>query len=374
MGSRPWRARTRKLGRSPEGLALGLRPRSDLGPGHVLRTATRILRFRSHRAAHRHFIQDRGRAESARCTSPNTGCELAQLTPADRRPSRDGCILACMDGKRPTAGQGSAASDQSEAPSDERGRAPDEREARASERERLADEREALANERERKAEEREQELDKRGRALGLGVETLEQRTLETIARLALNAQRLTREEAGLKRDEARRERQQAEIDRASAESERGLAARVPDPSGLVKHAEELRQQALTAIDALARTEEEIAAIYEELAASQPDRRDKYQRTAEQARQTAGKAREVSRTFTDLPRTGSGTAVTVLPRSARPAVDVRRMELVHRPVRKRRSQDTSRADGGRPVDNDQHGHGHGHWPSGVPSAIVAESG
>ena len=83
-----------------------------------------------------------------------------------------------------------------------------EREVLANERERLADEREVLANERERKADEREQELDKRGRALGLGVETLEQRTLETIERLALSAQRLNREEAAGKRAEARRERQ----------------------------------------------------------------------------------------------------------------------------------------------------------------------
>jgi hypothetical protein len=70
-----------------------------------------------------------------------------------------------MAGARPTARPGNAASDQREA---------------------LADEREAQANERERKADEREQELDKRGRALGLGVETLEQRTVETIERLAL--------------------------------------------------------------------------------------------------------------------------------------------------------------------------------------------
>ena len=231
--------------------------------------------------------------------------------PADPRPGRDGCILASMDGKRPTAAQGSAASNQREALADERERAAGERDARANERERLADEREALANERERKADEREQDLDKRGRALGLGVETVEQRTLETIARLAVSAQRLSREEAGLKRDEARRGRQQAEIDRASAESGRGLVAWLPDPHRLVKNAEELRKQALTAIEALARTEEEIARVHEELAASRPDRRDEYRRTAEQARRTAGKAREVSRVFTDLHRTGSGTAVTV---------------------------------------------------------------
>jgi hypothetical protein len=114
---------------------------------------------------------------------------------------------------------------------------------------------EALADERERTAGEREQELDKRGRALGSGVETLEQRGLETIERLALSAQGLNREEAGVKRAEARRERQQAEIDRASAESERGLEAWLRHPGRLAKRAEELRDQALTAIEALARTE-----------------------------------------------------------------------------------------------------------------------
>jgi multidrug resistance efflux pump len=115
---------------------------------------------------------------------------------------------------------------------------------------------------------------------------------------LALGAQRLNREEAAVRRAEARRERQQAEIDRASAETERGLAAWLPDPIQQVKRAEELRQQAFTAIEALARTEDEIARIHEELAASRPGRRDEYRRTAEQARQTARRAREALRSFT----------------------------------------------------------------------------
>jgi hypothetical protein len=138
----------------------------------------------------------------------------------------------------------------------------------------MADEREALANGRERKADEREQDLDRRGRALGLGVETLEQRTLETIERLALSAQRLNREEAGVKRAKARRERQQAAIDRACAESERGLQAWLPDPSPAVNRAEELRKQALTAIEALARAIVCHLVVHGELLGGAAHRRD----------------------------------------------------------------------------------------------------
>jgi hypothetical protein len=59
-----------------------------------------------------------------------------------------------------------------------------------------------------------------------------------------------------------------------------------------------LRRQALTAIEAFAASEEEIARAYEELAASRPERRGEYLRAAEQARATARRAREVVRTFT----------------------------------------------------------------------------
>ena len=44
MGSPAWRARTHKPGRSARRLSLRISSRSDLGLGHVLGTATRILR------------------------------------------------------------------------------------------------------------------------------------------------------------------------------------------------------------------------------------------------------------------------------------------------------------------------------------------
>jgi hypothetical protein len=242
-----------------------------------------------------------------------------------------------MDSTRAAAEPGGTASDRREAlaergrAGDERERAgderqrkanareclADEREREADERERLADEREHLADEREREAgrretalierqreaDERKRELDERGRVLSSVAETLEKRTLETIERsralLALSEQRLNRQEAAVRREQARRERQQREIDRASAESERGLAARLPDPGKPIEQAEALRKRTRAAIEAFAATEDEIARIHEELAASCPDRRSEYRRTAEQARKAARHARETLRTFTE---------------------------------------------------------------------------
>ncbi|HUK73181.1 MAG TPA: hypothetical protein VLW50_31275 [Streptosporangiaceae bacterium] len=54
----------------------------------------------------------------------------------------------------------------------------------------------------------------------------------------------------------------------------------------------------MTAMQAFAGTEEEVARIFEELASGHPERRDEYRRTAEQARTKARRAREALRTFT----------------------------------------------------------------------------
>jgi hypothetical protein len=77
------------------------------------------------------------------------------------------------------------------------------------------------------------------------------------------------------------------------------VAAWRPDPGQQVRRAEELRKQACAVIEGLARTEEEVARIHEELAVSQPGHRDEYRRAAEHARQTARNAREALRSFTD---------------------------------------------------------------------------
>lgn len=60
-----------------------------------------------------------------------------------------------------------------------------------------------------------------------------------------------------------------------------------------------LRKQTLAAMEAFAANAEEVARLHEDLTARHPERREEYQRTAEQARTMARKARETLRTFTD---------------------------------------------------------------------------
>jgi hypothetical protein len=179
----------------------------------------------------------------------------------------------------------------------------DQRESLADQRESEADQRESLADQRELKLDQLELELAEHGRALGVTVATMQQQTLEAIERsrvvLALSSERVERAKAAVKRAEACLERQEAEIGRASAESERNLAALLPDPSELADRVVALRKQALAAIEAFAVTEEEVARTHEDLATRNPERRDEFHRTAEQARTTAGKAREMLRILTD---------------------------------------------------------------------------
>ena len=185
---------------------------------------------------------------------------------------------------------------------EERERAADQREARADERERLADQRERAADQREAELDERERELVERSQHLSTAIDDLETRALEAIERsralLARSGKRLDRREETMRRQQARRERQQAEIERASAETERDLATWLPDPAPAIERSKKLRQQTLTAIEAFAANEEQIARLHDELAASQPNHRDEYRRVAEQARGTARRAREILRSAT----------------------------------------------------------------------------
>jgi hypothetical protein len=82
------------------------------------------------------------------------------------------------------------------------------------------------------------------------------------------------------------------------AQSKREHAATLPDPSGAIEQARELREQAVAVMEALADREDEIARIYEDLASGRPGRRDEYRRTAAQARTGARRAREAVRKFT----------------------------------------------------------------------------
>jgi hypothetical protein len=209
---------------------------------------------------------------------------------------------------------------------DERQHTADERETRADDRERAADERERAADLREAEMDERERELIERSQQLSTAVEDLEMRTMATIERsralLARSDRRLNREEATVRRQQARRERQQAEIDRAAAETERGLAAWLPNPGPAIERSRRLRQRAIAAIEVYAANEEQIAGLHEDLAASQPGRREEYRRVAEQARNTARKAREsLHSDTTDLQsHLQATTELTSLGRSAGTAV------------------------------------------------------
>jgi hypothetical protein len=112
---------------------------------------------------------------------------------------------------------------------------------------------------------------------------------------LALSGQRLDRQEAGAARARALQDRQQAAAGRASVAAEQDLAAWLPDPGTLIERGEGQRQRAVTAVQAFAGIQDQVARLHEELAARHPARREEYRRTAEEARKMAHKAREFLR-------------------------------------------------------------------------------
>lgn len=192
----------------------------------------------------------------------------------------------------------------------DRERQADEREALADRREHIANQREALADERERAADrrevaqnERQRQLDERARAPGWAMAGVEQRVLGTIERsrafLALRTERVDRQNAAVKRSQAHDERQQAAVERAAARRERHLAGWQPDPSDLSKRAKVLRADVRAAIQAVAASEDEVARVHDELAATNPEHHGEYQQAADRARMTARHARDILHTFTD---------------------------------------------------------------------------
>lgn len=100
-----------------------------------------------------------------------------------------------------------------------------------------------------------------------------------------------------MKRQRAHRQRQQAEVSRAAAESERKLTGWLPDPGPLAERGKVLRRRVLASMRALASNEEEAARIFQDLAASNPNRRAEYLDQAEHARTSALSAREVLARF-----------------------------------------------------------------------------
>jgi hypothetical protein len=210
--------------------------------------------------------------------------------------------------KGPPAQPGTPAPDWRERLADERERRTDEAEAIADERERRADERETIADDRERTADERERHADERERKadtrqkrmdeLGSSVADRRRAGLEAIERarvlMADTAERLNRREAAMNREAASDDRGQSEINRASARSAQERAGQLPDPRGPVERAEVLRRHLLAVAGSLARAEEEVAQIHDELADRDPDRSAEYRRVASEAHEVARQAADIS--------------------------------------------------------------------------------
>jgi chemotaxis regulatin CheY-phosphate phosphatase CheZ len=77
--------------------------------------------------------------------------------------------------------------------------------------------------------------------------------------------------------------------------AERDLAAWLPDLSSLTERAEAQRKRVVTAAEAFAPNQEQLARALEELAARRPGRREEYRRGAEEARSLAHQAHEFLR-------------------------------------------------------------------------------
>jgi hypothetical protein len=220
-------------------------------------------------------------------------------------------LVGMAGNERPPPKPGAPARDWRDRRADERERTTgeveglaDEREHQADEREAIADDREQQADQRERHANERERQADARQRRmdqLGSSVADRRRAGLEAIERarvlVADTAQRLNRREAAISREVASDDRSQSEVNRASARSAQEEAGQLPDPRGPVERAEDLRRRLLAAAGSLARAEEEVAQIHDDLAERDPDRSGEYRRVAGEAREIARKAEEVSQLF-----------------------------------------------------------------------------
>jgi len=102
-----------------------------------------------------------------------------------------------------------------------------------------------------------------------------------------------------MNREVASDDRSQSEINRATARSAQEPAGLLPDPRGPVERAEVLRRHLLAIAGSLARAEEEVARIHEELADRDPDRSAEYRRVADEARELANRAAEVRQLLSD---------------------------------------------------------------------------
>ena len=174
----------------------------------------------------------------------------------------------------------------------------DQREREADQREREADQREALANRREREADQRDEQMQAligELRSLVTGAQRDALAAIEgSLELLSVSADSFQRGEEAVQRAAARRRREEAAIARAAAQAERQRADSPPAGQGFIRQARELRTRLSATVAAFAAAEDNAAGIFDQLAASHPERAGEYQRRAQQARDAADRARELS--------------------------------------------------------------------------------
>jgi hypothetical protein len=146
--------------------------------------------------------------------------------------------------------------DQREALSDERDRKADRREALADERDRKADQREAPADERDRQADQREKHLNELAQQVGLQAVSRIGQSREAIKRsrtiMSASRDRLDRNEATLRRAQASSQIGQARSDRVARGEQAGFPATL--------------RVTMTLMEAIARTERDIAGTLQHMA------------------------------------------------------------------------------------------------------------
>lgn len=182
------------------------------------------------------------------------------------------------------------AADARERLADRRERKADEREHGADAREAGADKREEAADERERRIAAWEAHVDERERATGGDAPSRRQRSYEQTGRvqdlLAASQARLDRSESALRRADAADGRDQDSIDRETAGSVSrrtldGPAAR----AALEARVQQLRQQAVTALETLSNAQHRLAHDHEDH--GRPQRAAEHRRHAEEAHRAA---------------------------------------------------------------------------------------
>ena len=228
-----------------------------------------------------------------------------------------------MDRPRGTASRtgGAGSLDRPGREGGEREKGLEEWEHQVAEREREADERERVANARERLADERERDADARERVadegelrLGERSARLRQRSAELLVRvrsareqaeqaveqamavLDSSRERVGRAEAALDRAYARAARERANVARAAQPGDRYPAARPLDFTGLADRVSALRERTAAAAAQLAKSEDTVARVHDELAAREPANPE-YKRLARQAREAARWARETEQKY-----------------------------------------------------------------------------